>query len=240
MQMVGCRRSASPAERSLFVDIERMSDCLCDETFDARIFGTSLGQRMAQLQDQDAEGRSLLKFKEAVRSFAVTATNFSGRLRQLTALRSMLGWAGDGIRNSGGTEELVWEMRILGIEAMQKEIAWANSGNAKDECHRLTQGPILIATVKPAKSYLRSLQGDYDLAVRGLEKSFNDNVSKELPEERVSSMRARFEKAIGRPIRTNEEIRRDRERKIEKAREEALRRQEEKRGNDVRVDIESL
>ena len=241
MFMASCGRGTSPVERSLYADMERVSAGLCDEAFDAGAFGMSLGQRIAQLHDQDAARGFLLKFEGNMRDFHIAATRFNDRKRQLAKLRSMLGWIGHGIHENGGPEEWAWNMRILGLEVMAKEIAWAKSGKAKDEWHEQRRGPLLFATGMTADRYAHSLQDDYELAVRDLEKSFNEKASSEIPEESIAPIRAHFEKAMGRPIRTDEEIRRDRERKIEKARTEAIRRHEEMLGDDVRGgDIESL
>jgi hypothetical protein len=49
-----------------------------------------------------------------------------------------------------------------------------------------------------------------------------------------------LEDVLGRPIRSDEDIARDRQRKIDAKIEEARRRLEERLGNDVRVDIDSL
>jgi hypothetical protein len=154
----------------------------------------------------------------------------------LATLQSVLGWIGHGIGENGGAEEWTWEMRILGLEAMRKEIEWAQSGQAKDEWHEQRRGPLLFATGATGEMYAQSLQYDYDLAVRRLEETFNAaTIQKESP-GRANSIRMCFEKTFGRPIRTDEEIKRDRERKNEEAR----RRQEERLGNDVRLDIDSL
>ena len=235
--MGGCFRTNSSVERSLYSDARRLPNLLRNDAFDTKEFGNSVGRRIVQLQDPSSARRFLLKFEGDVRDFQITATNFNGRKRQLAALRSVLGWIGHGIGENGGPEEWTWEIRILGLEAMRKEIEWArSSGQAKDEWHEQGRGPLLFATGVTGEMYAQSLQDDYDLAVRRLEEAFNAATIQETSPGRADSIRMCFEKTFGRPIRTDEEIKRDRERKIE----EAHRRKDKPRGNDVKVDIDSL
>ena len=61
-----------------------------------------------------------------------------------------------------------------------------------------------------------------------------------LSPERASVIQTKLEDVLGRPIRSDEDIARDRQRKIDAKIEEARRHQEERLGNDMRVDIDSL
>ena len=83
--------------------------------------------------------------------------------------------------------------------------------------------------------YVTKLNATLTHIIERFEKHFNEQ-SDGLTDAKRVTIRKEFTRIMGRPIRTSEEIAHDRQRLIDEAR----RRQEENRGNDVRVDIESL
>ena len=90
------------------------------------------------------------------------------------------------------------------------------------------------------EDYVHSLRGKYDLSVSDVERAFNRDAQTILSPERASVIQTKLEDVLGRPIRSDEDIARDRQRKIDAKIEEARRHQEERLGNDIRVGIDSL
>ena len=90
------------------------------------------------------------------------------------------------------------------------------------------------------ETYVHSLRNNYDLSVSDMERAFNRDTQTILSSEQASVIQRKLEDVLGRPIRSDEDIARDRQRKIDAKIEEARRRQEGRLGNDIRVDIDSL
>ena len=94
------------------------------------------------------------------------------------------------------------EFRLAFLERIRREIAHPLPGPERDG-----HPPGLFIT---EDVFLKNLRDAYDLHLRWLEESFNRHAARELPPDACARLRAKIEASIGRRIRTDEEILRDR------------------------------
>lgn len=94
------------------------------------------------------------------------------------------------------------EFRLAFLERIRREIVHPLPGPERDG-----HPPGLFIT---EDVFLKNLRDAYDLHLRWLEESFNRHAARELPPDACARLRAKIEASIGRRIRTDEEILRDR------------------------------
>ncbi len=241
--MCGCTADDSDTNKSLIADIKRIPSCLRDKSIDITKFGVSLGRRLSNIEETKKLAEAMLVLKDSIRAFNTGVNGFLERKRLIGVLDCLIGGINLGIYQNSGDVAICWDMRILKIKIMQEEIAWGEANRTKADWYPpicQTRGPYISVTGLTGETYVHSLRSKYDLSVSDMERAFNRDVQTILSPEQVSAIRTKLEDVLGRPIRSDEEIARDRQRKIDAEIEEARRRQEERLGNDVRVDIDSL
>ena len=239
--MCGCTADDSDTNKALIADIKRIPSCLRDKSIDITKFGVSLGRRLSNIEETKKLAEAMLVLKDSIRAFNAGVNGFSERKHLIGGVDCLIGGINLGIRQISGDVAICWEMRILKIKIMQEEIAWGEANRTKADCNTLVRGPYISTKIFTGERYARSLQCDYDHCVSDMERTFNSEVSRNvLSTEKLAVIRMRLEEALGRPIRSDEEIARDRQRKIDAKIEAARRRKEKERGNDVKVDIDSL
>ena len=239
----GCSANDAQEIKSLDADIGRIQSCLHDDSFDIDKFGYSLGQRLASVKATNSLSSVMCKLRDSILSLKIDSDKFSERKRLLESTYRLIGGVCFGIVQNGGDYEVSWGMRILRLKVMQDEIAWGESNRAKEEWYPpncQTRGPFVSVMGLTGEDYVHSLRGKYDLSVSDMERAFNRETQTILSPEQASAIQKKLEEVLGRPIRSDEEIARDRQRKIDAKIEEARRRQEERLGGDVRVDVDSL
>ncbi len=239
----GCSANDAQEIKSLDADIGRIQSCLHDDSFDIDKFGYSLGQRLASVKATNSLSSVMCKLRDSILSLKIDSDKFSERKRLRESTYRLIGGVCFGIVQNGGDYEVCWDMRILRLKVMQDEIAWGESNRAKEEWYPpncQTRGPFVSVMGLTGEDYVHSLRGKYDLSVSDVERAFNRDAQTILSPERASVIQTKLEDVLGRPIRSDEDIARDRQRKIDAKIEEARRRQEERLGNDIRVGIDSL
>ena len=239
----GCSANDAQEIKSLDADIGRIQSCLHDDSFDIDKFGYSLGQRLASVKATNNLNTVMCKLRDSILDLKIDTDKFSERKRLRESIYRLIGGVCFGIVQNGGGHEICWDMRILRLKVMQDEIAWGESNKAKEEWNPpICQARVPFVSVMglTGETYVHSLRSKYDLSVSDMERAFNRDTQTILSPEQVSVIRTKLEDVLGRPIRSDEDIARDRQRKIDAKIEEARRRHEERRGNDVRVDIDSL
>ena len=239
----GCSANDAQEIKSLDADIGRIQSCLHDDSFDIDKFGYSLGQRLASVKATNNLNTVMCKLRDSILDLQIDTDKFSERKRLRESIYRVIGGVCLGIVQNGGDYEVCWNMRILRLKVMQDEIVWGESNKAKEEWNPpICQARVPFVSVMglTGETYVHSLRSKYDLSVSDVERVFNRDAQTILSPEQVSAIRTKLEGVLGRPIRSDEDIARDRQRKIDAKIEEARRRQEERLGNDVRVDIDSL
>ena len=239
----GCSANDAQEVKSLNADIGRIQSYLHDDSFDSAKFGYSLGQRLASVKATNSLCTVMCKLRDSMLYLKIDTDKFTERKRLHESIYRLIGGVCFGIMQNGGNHEACWDIRILKLKVMKNEIAWGESNKAKEEWNPpigKTRGPFVSVMGLTGETYVHSLRGNFDLSVSDMERTFNKDVQTILSPEQVSAIRTKLEGVLGRPIRSDEDIARDRQRKIDAKIEEARRRQEERLGNDVRVDIDSL
>ena len=239
----GCSANDAQEVKSLNADIGRIQSCLHDDSFDIAKFGYSLGQRLASVKATNSLCTVMCKLRDSILDLKIDADKFTERKRLLESIYRLIGGVCFGIVQNGGDHEACWDMRILKLKVMQNEIAWGESNKAKEEWNPpiyQTRGGFVSVIGLTGETYVHSLRGNYDLSVSDMERTFNKDVQTILSPEQASVIQVKLEDVLGRPIRSDEDIARDRQRKIDAKIEGARHRQEERLGNDVRMDIDSL
>ena len=239
----GCSANDAQEIKSLNADIGRIQSCLHDDSFDSAKFGYSLGQRFASVKATNSLNAVVCKLRDSILNLKIDADKFSERKRLRESIYRLIEGVCFGIVQNGGDFEVCWNMRILKLKVMQNEIAWGESNKTREEwCPSIcqTRGGFVSVMGLTGETYVHSLRNNYDLSVSDVERAFNRDAQTILSPEQVSAIRTKLEGVLGRPIRSDEDIARDRQRKIDAKIEEARRRQEGRLGNDIRVDIDSL
>ncbi len=227
----GCREE-SCAE--LEGDLRNVSERLKVPGPYALEFGNGLGNKIFNLSDPRLRRKYQAKYEHMVLSVVFDSSDYDLRMHQFRSFDTfadccmcgMLRWDEKGALNT-----VMWSHLRLLKRTMQ-ERKWAESQRNRGVPFR---PGVHVSPDHYADSVTRSLNS----RAERFETLYNDYSGK-LTKEQKAMIEVEFMSIMGYNIRTDEDIARDRQRKIDAKIEEARRRQEERLGNDVRVDIDSL
>ena len=193
-------------------------------------FGSALGDMIYRLPDVNLRRKYQVRFEDAVLAINFDTSDYDRCSRQFDAFCDVADSCACGMDRWHEAECLVESVRLKLrlLNRMKRESLAAESRRNVEVASR----PGLHAN---PFSYADSVKMKLDEKAERFEKHFNER-GEELEEAQCAAIRKEFARIMGRPLRTNEEIAHDRQRLIDEAR----RRQEAERGDDVRVDIESL
>ena len=214
----GCSANDAQENKSLNADIGRIQSCLHDDSFDIAKFGYSLGQRLASVKATNSLCTVMCKLRDSILDLKIDTDKFTERKRRLESIYRLIGGVCFGIMQNGGDHEACWDMRILKLKVMQNEIAWGESNKVKEEWNPptcQTRGSFASVIGLTGTTYVHSLRGNYDLSASDMERVFNKDAQTVLSPEQVSVIQTKLENVLGRPIRSDDEIARDRQRRKE-------------------------
>ena len=227
----GCRkedRAVLEVERDMQEALER----LATPHPDSLLFGNRLAVKISQLPDRRQREKYRDMFEKIVFSTRFSSENYLCRVQQLNVFCELAG-------NCVYTRQLLGEdvsscvkTRLKVLERLSRE--WRHLGENWGG-----RGGEVLGIHLTAEGYAESVKKNLDKLAERFERVFNE-MGQELAESQRAAIRKEFASIMGRSLRTEDEIVRDRQRKIDAKIEEARRRQEERLGNDIRVDIDSL
>ena len=227
----GCRkedRAVLEVERDMQETLER----LATPRPDSMLFGNRLAVKISQLPDRRQREKYRDMFEKIVFSTRFSSENYLCRVQQLNVFCELAG-------NCVYTRQLLGEdvsscvkTRLKILDRLSREWCQLSEDGGRKS------GDVLGIHLN-AEGYGESVKKKLDKLAEGFESRFNE-IGLELAESQRTTIRKEFASIMGRPLRTEEEIAYDRQRRIDTQTNEARRHQEERLGNDVRVDIDSL
>ena len=227
----GCRKedhAVLEVERDMQEALER----LATPRSDSLLFGNRLAVKISQLPDRRQREKYRDMFEKIVFSARFSSENYLCRVQQLNVFCELAG-------NCVYTRQLLGEdvsscvkTRLKILDRLSRE--WCHlSGDGGGK-----SGDVLGIHLN-AEGYAESVKKRLDKLAEGFESRFNE-MGRELSESQRATIRKEFASIMGRSLRTEDEIARDWQRRIDAQINEARRRQEKRLGNDVRMDIDSL
>ena len=165
--------------------------------------GGAIVEKIVHIQDAGDRARCLSKYRELLHCMVFRGEDYNKLNNQLCALEELNAQLRSAIFRSGGTLAEEVSSRLDFLKWLKKETE-RQSASKKDDVRNH------VGLFVTGEAYLECLRQTYDRQLRWLEESFNNHVVKKLPPREVEDLRREVEAFIGRRIRTNEEILRDR------------------------------
>ena len=227
----GCREE-SCAE--LEGDLSKVSERLKVPGPYALELGSSLGNKIFNLSDPRLRRKYQAKYEHMVLSTVFDSSDYDLRMHQFNSFDTfadccmcgMLRWDEEGALNA-----VMWSyLRLLKRTMQERKLAESQRNRGVPFRPGVHISPSLYAD-----SVTRSLNSRAE-RFETLYNGYNGRLTK----GQKAMIEEEFMSIMGYDIRKDEDIARDRQRKIDAKIEEARRRQEERLGNDVRVDVDSL
>ena len=204
----GCSPSASPTT-GMDADFVELARRIQIPSVEAVPLGDQIGEKIVRIADTSERDACLEKFGDAILSVSFEADDYIVRNWQLGAVEELLRSYSRTLNRCGISLEKDLEFRLAFLERIRREIAHPLPGPERD---RHPPGLFITEDV-----FLKNLRDSYDLHLRWLEEAFNRHAPRELPPDACARLRAKIEAAIGRRIRTDGEILRDRLRRPREA-----------------------
>ena len=203
---IGCRKP-NPDVQSVMADIATVSRRIQFPKIpyaDTLDFGEGLVKRISELKDAKARRTCLDEFEGRIYATPVDSPEFNVRRFQVKAFLEMSGMLSLGALLIDGREEDYWERRL-------RQVGWLQSKIAETESlmKRMPAIPGKRAHYF-REHYLDLLRQDYALLVREMEETYDEKTVKLVSSKRAAAIKGRIEHAIGRRVRTLEEIAKDR------------------------------
>ena len=205
----GDNKNARQSPESM--DVERgfheLKANLLDGPLNPITCGRDLLKKIERIPRPDERRHHLERFGDLILSAELGNGTYRERYLHLGVLEELHFLVANS--NCGLSLDKRLEFRLAFLERIRREIAHPLPGPERD---RHPPGLFITEDV-----FLKNLRDSYDLHLRWLEEAFNRHAPRELPPDACARLRAKIEAAIGRRIRTDGEILRDRLRRPREA-----------------------
>ncbi len=215
------RKNSDVAE--VETDMTEVSNWLTGTDKTAIEFGNSLAAKISKLRDRQQQDKYRARLESTLFSSRFETVDYNERFRRVGIFCDLIG--------SCLCDPSQHDRNIF--------LSLRRLGKVQDELNNVVVKAKMTVDDMMLDCYVCKLTTTVNSLAEQFERLFNERVAELSIDQRTSVLKD-FAQIMGRPIRTNEEMIRDKQRKIDTQIDAARRRQEERLGNDVRVDIDSL
>lgn len=210
LTFIGCTPHSDTMPRtSMDSDFDEALDRVQTPRSGTLEFGDRISVKISGVEDRHERKRCLDKFRRIILQSKLDASNYSDRSSQLSVVEDFAGAYLFTLKRCNLTFDDAVEFRLEFLEKIKRDIEMMSKVAA-------TGGEDTVIGVHwSADMYLDRLKSCHDLHLRYLEDSFNEHVKK-MSHVEIDDTRRKIENAIGRSIRTSEQILRDRRHTLRK------------------------
>lgn len=205
--VVGCGKYKDPEAEAVLRDIASIPVSIMNPSrgLQPHDLAQKVYRQICTIQDRDEQRDCLRKFEDAVYSVQLDSSDFKKREWQYTAFYEFADLSASCVLAIGEPEEVYWEKRIRLIKALQRQIDLVSCKNLPLDAHSSR-----ALEFYARERFVKLIRDDFDIHIRNYEEFFNEKTCKRLSAERCDAIRRKIEDALGRKVRTMEEIEGDR------------------------------